>query len=108
MNEAQIRQRLHALLQDVDDTEKQADGNDAPVELDQTSIGRLSRMDAMQQQAMALATTARRKVQKQRLMNALKRLDEGWYGECAECGDDIARARLDHDPAAHLCISCAR
>ncbi len=77
------------------------------VMLDQTSVGRLSRMDAMQQKAMADAEEARRQAGIARLENALKLLEEGEYGWCASCGEPIAPARLEIDPAATLCVKCA-
>ncbi len=79
----------------------------APVELDQTRQGRLSRMDAMQGQAMAQATDARRRRQIAALKAALARIDNGEFGECVECGEPIAEARLNSNPAITLCIDCA-
>lgn len=79
-----------------------------PVELDQQSVGRLSRMDAMQQQEMAQAETRRRTSDLARIEMALNRIAEGEYGWCADCGEAIAYRRLEIDPAAHLCIACAR
>ena len=77
------------------------------VALDQQSVGRLSRMDAMQQQAMAKATERQRAVEVYRIENALKRLDEGEYGACAGCGEEISEKRLEVDPAATHCVKCA-
>lgn len=77
------------------------------VTLDQQSVGRLSRMDAMQQQAMAQATERKRASELTRIENALKRLEAGDYGYCVECDDEIALKRLEIDPAATLCIKCA-
>ena len=78
------------------------------VELDQQSVGRLSRMDAMQQQEMAQAEARRRTSDLARIEIALNRVAEGEYGWCAECGEPIAFRRLEIDPAAALCIGCAR
>lgn len=78
-----------------------------PVTLDQQSVGRLSRMDAIQVQEMARATEVRRKGRLQRITNALKRIDDGSFGECLECGDDIAPKRLELDPTVTHCINCA-
>jgi len=64
-------------------------------------------MDAMQRKAMADAEEARRQVEILRLERALKLIDEGEYGWCASCGEEIAPARLKADPAATLCVSCA-
>ena len=77
------------------------------VELDQQMVGRLSRMDALQAQAMAKAQGLRRQQETQRLKTALIRMDEGEYGCCEDCGEDIALKRLQLDPAALKCISCA-
>lgn len=100
----QIAQALAAL--DAGD-DLGAEGQ-ATVALDQQSVGRLSRMDALQNQAMAKAQHSRRALERKRLKAALLRMDEGEFGSCEDCGDDIAPARLDLDPAALLCISCAR
>lgn len=77
------------------------------VELDQQSVGRLSRMDALQQQEMAQAEARRRTSDLARIEMALIRMTEDEYGWCAECGEPIAFRRLEIDPAATLCISCA-
>lgn len=79
----------------------------APVELDQQSVGRLSRMDAMQKQAMAEETARRRAGQIVRLRRALARIEEGEFGYCLDCGEPIAAARLDIDPAYEKCVDCA-
>ena len=78
-----------------------------PVELDQQSVGRVSRMDALQVQAMAQALEARRQGRLLRIEAALQRLDAGEYGLCEECGDDIPAKRLEIDPATERCIDCA-
>jgi DnaK suppressor protein len=92
-------------LQSQDETN--ADSRDTVV-LDQTSVGRLSRMDAMQQQAMAKATRQNRTTEIQAIKNALIRLEEGEYGYCEDCGEDIPAKRLDLTPTAIRCVSCAR
>lgn len=78
-----------------------------PVELDQQSVGRLSRMDAMQVQAMAQAVEARRQGRLQRIDAALHRLDEGDYGYCVDCGEDVPAKRLAIDPIVERCVDCA-
>lgn len=83
-----------------------ADSRDT-VELQQDSVGRLSRMDALQQQAMAQATERRRGAERARIKAALERIDEGEWGYCLNCGEEIAEARLRHDPSIPTCIKCA-
>ena len=78
-----------------------------PVELDQQSVGRLSRMDALQVQAMAQAVDARRRVRLQRIEAALRRIDDGEYGYCAVCGEEIQPKRLAIEPTSERCVDCA-
>lgn len=76
------------------------------VTLDQSMVGRLSRMDAMQAQQMAQETARRRQLQLQKIDNALRRLEAGDYGYCFKCGEEIDAARLNFDPACTRCIEC--
>lgn len=78
-----------------------------PVELDQTRVGRLSRMDALQAQAMSKATEMRRHQELQRIDAALARLETGEFGYCLMCGGDISLRRLRSDPTTPVCIDCA-
>jgi DnaK suppressor protein len=98
-----LLKRQKALLS----TAEQGENSAETVELDQTKVGRLSRMDALQSQAMAKATNQRRDMELRRIAAALRRLDEGEYGDCLGCGEPIAPQRLQADPAAPLCIQCA-
>lgn len=79
----------------------------APVMLDQQSVGRLSRMDAIQQQAMAAAQERARMLDLVRIEMAERRLAENEYGYCADCGDVIPDKRLAIDPMAEKCVRCA-
>lgn len=80
----------------------------AIVELDQSKVGRLSRMDAMQGQAMAQASRERREVKLRLIDAALARIDADDYGYCQNCDEPIAPSRLEFDPTVLLCIDCAR
>ncbi|HVC50905.1 MAG TPA: TraR/DksA family transcriptional regulator [Stellaceae bacterium] len=79
-----------------------------PVQLDQTTVGRVSRMDAVQQQAMALEAERRRGLELRRIEAALRRIEKGEYGICVSCGEEIAPKRLDLDPTVPTCVKCAR
>jgi len=105
MNKA--RAALHARRDELTALNDLAADARGTVTLDQQSVGRLSRMDAMQQQAMAQATERQRSAELVRIEQALKRISEEEYGFCEECGDEIADKRLAIDPAANLCIRCA-
>ncbi|MFW6027781.1 MAG: TraR/DksA family transcriptional regulator [bacterium] len=79
----------------------------APVALDQQSVGRLSRMDALQLQAMAKAQCQRRAQRLKLIDAALSRIKNGEYGICTECDEDIPAKRLEVDPAFARCVDCA-
>ena len=104
---AKFRPRLEAMLADLVAERDAAAAGRAAVQLDQQSVGRLSRMDAMQQQQMALAAGRQRDTQIARIRNALDRMDKDEFGFCVKCGEDIPEPRLEADPAAHLCLACA-
>ena len=103
-----VRQRLIAVREELQQLSKISDESRRPVALDQQSVGRLSRMDAIQQQAMNEATQRSRQRDLNRIDAALSRVDDGDYGYCMECGESIAEGRLEVDPVAEKCISCAR
>ena len=83
-------------------------GDRKPVELDQQSVGRVSRIDSLQVQAMSNAAEARRQQRVRMLEAALQRIADGEFGYCTECAEPINEGRLKTDPAATRCIGCAR
>lgn len=75
-------------------------------EIDQGAMGRLSRMDAMQVQAMDAETERRRATELHRIDDALARIENKEYGWCVTCGEEIAPKRLENDPAVAQCVDC--
>lgn len=102
-----MRKKLLEMKQELLRLAETGDEAAAVVELDQTKVGRLSRMDAMQAQAMAQASVQRRDMMLRQIDAALKRIDDGEYGYCRDCGEPIDPRRLEVDPTALLCIACA-
>jgi DnaK suppressor protein len=105
---ASVRQKLLARRDELLTEDQLSAADRAPVTLDQDSVGRLSRIDAMQVQAMALAQARRRQNERSAIDAALRRIEEDEFGYCLKCGEDIVPARLDHNPAVATCINCAR
>ena len=103
-----FRSLIQRQLSELTDVDSARRGEAAPVELDQTRVGRLSRQDALQTQALSVAALARNRARIERLRLALRRIEEGEYGWCEECGRDIPEARLEIDPAAEHCVACAQ
>lgn len=101
-----LAQRVADELQQVAQSLTQAAEDASTVELDQTSVGRLSRMDAMQQQAMAKERQQRLRLRQRQLLAAQDRVSQGVYGRCCECDEDIDLDRLQQDPAVVFCMAC--
>ncbi len=101
------RERLAAKREEIEAESRLSSEARNVVELDQQTVGRLSRMDAMQQQAMAEAQERSRKHDLARIDMAHRRIADGEYGYCVECDTEIPDGRLAIDPMAERCINCA-
>lgn len=100
-------QRLHSELALLSQQLSQSAQDADAVVLDQSAMGRVSRNDALQQQAMALQMRARLQQRQRKLEAALARIAQGSFGLCCECQEPIAPARLDADLASVFCADCA-
>lgn len=90
------------LEQQLQDAESATD----VVTLDQTSVGRVSRIDAMQQQSMAMSTRVKAQASLRKVLKALKRVESGDYGYCENCDEAIRFDRLKVQPEASHCLNC--
>jgi DnaK suppressor protein len=99
-----ILERERAEILDLSDTTEE---ERRPVELDQQSVGRLSRMDAMQVQAMSKALDVRRQGRLGIIETTLRRLENDDFGYCEICDEAIPAKRLEIDPSARRCVKCA-
>ena len=104
----ELAEKLHARLREI--AEERATNADArqTVALDQASVGRVSRIDALQGQQMALAQDRNRTVEVHQIEAALQRVADGSYGYCITCDEEISEKRLRFNPAAPTCIGCAK
>lgn len=103
-----VREQLLKRRRAVEEVVASSANDRAPVELDQTRVGRLSRMDALQQQAMAQATDNRRTMELARIDAALQRVERGDFGFCVACDEPIEEKRIALDPTLPTCVDCAR
>lgn len=103
-----LREQLVELVAELESTLRSSADSASPVVLDQSSVGRLSRMDAMQQQAMAKATRAKAQVRLAQCKVALSSFDRDEYGLCRKCEEPIGYRRLSAKPEAPLCLECQR
>jgi DnaK suppressor protein len=107
MDKKGLKSKLLVLEEEVQALIEQVESASKPVELDQSSVGRLSRMDAMQNQAMALANKTRQNEQLHKIRTALRNIERDDFGRCVECDNHIAEGRLLLDPTHIYCVSCA-
>ena len=103
-----FRQKLLTLRRNLLEVEASGNESAGTVELDQSKVGRLSRIDALQNQALAKGTRQRRTIQKHRIDSALSRLENGTYGLCVGCEEAIDLKRMEFDPSIPLCLDCAQ
>lgn len=101
------RQLLNERRAEIGELLEQGEEATGVVELDPQQVEHDSRLEAQQQQAIALDTERRRRLELLRVDAALERLELGEYGLCLACGAPIADARLTLDPAVALCVACA-
>ena len=102
-----MRQKLLGLREQLESIASISEQSLAVVELDQSKVGRLSRMDAMQAQAMAQASGNRRDQLLRQISAALTRIDNDEYGYCVSCEEPIPTKRLEFDPTETRCVDCA-
>ena len=102
-----FRARLLRMREELTSIEETSDAAAEPVKLDQTRVGRLSRMDAMQAQAMSIDAKRRREQMLRKVAAALARIDSDDYGYCVDCDEPIDPRRLQADPTVTTCITCA-
>lgn len=107
MDTGLFEKRLRVELDTVVAALVQAADSAATVELDQSSVGRVSRIDAIQQQAMAIGFQNRLQLRKRKLEAALNRIAAERFGLCCECQDELEMERLEADPATVFCAACA-
>ncbi len=107
--ELDLAQVKNALIRMRDELSGINLSNDAAgiVELDQSRVGRLSRMDAMQAQAMSQESNRRREATLAAIAAALTRIESSVFGKCLACGENINPKRLAVDPTVRRCIECA-
>lgn len=107
---AQLEELEGILLEALEKLERSMTVTDAaakPVELDQTSVGRLSRMDSLQSQAVSSNLQHRERARLAGILAALERIEKGSYGACTACGAAIQYGRLLVFPEAGTCSACA-
>jgi DnaK suppressor protein len=102
-----LRGDLEALREELEKALGLAREGARPVSLD-NPIGRVSRVDALQQQAMAQANRRSVELRLAQVRQALSAMDEGDYGYCRRCEEPIAVRRLQSRPEAPFCVECQR
>ena len=102
----EYRSKLEGVLAEIEDYLSKSEDAAEAVSPDK-SLGRLSRMEAMQDQQLVLEVRRRHKRRKADVLNAIARLEQDQYGNCIFCGNQISADRLDVFPEVQICVNCA-
>ncbi len=102
---AELRHDLAADRLRLEDSLQLTKEGSKPVDLS-TPIGRLSRMDAMQQQEMTKASRSTLETRLRQVHASLDAHRKGDYGSCRSCSEPIGYPRLKARPEAPFCLSC--
>ena len=102
----ELEERLIELAHELDALISQSKQRAKPVTLDQSKVGRLSRMDAMQGQALAVAGLSRVLAQQSEIQRKLRLLNSTEFGLCEECNQLIPFQRIFLNPLANYCVGC--
>lgn len=102
----ELKSELEALRIELETSLNESKSASDPVKLDQQLMGRVSRIDAIQQQNMASANRANQELRLRRINHALKLIEKEDYGFCRQCDEPIGFGRLKIKPEATLCIKC--
>jgi len=103
--EEELCKALRSLQEDLQRQLEESGDATATVDLEQP-IGRLSRIDALQQQKMAKEQRRRQELRLAQVKQALKVLDDGEYGSCRRCEEPIGYPRLKARPESPFCLEC--
>lgn len=107
MNDKQAKLYQEKLAEALQEIEKSLSKSEAAAVSPDKSLGRLSRVEAMQDQQLILEVRRRHKKRKLEIINAMSRLEQDKFGKCSFCGADISEERLDVFPEVQTCIRCA-
>ncbi len=102
----ELEVRARELLTQLE-TELARDNPEAEAVAPDAAIGRLSRLDSMQHQEMAKEAQRRKEQRLHLLQEALQRMDDGTFGTCLRCGEEMGFARLNAAPETKFCRICA-
>jgi DnaK suppressor protein len=103
-----IRTELLRTLTKLERSLKISGESARPRDLEQDTVGRLSRIDALQTQGLTKTLAERERAQLAQVVDALRRIEEGSYGSCNACGGPIPFERLLVFPETRACTTCAR
>ena len=101
-----LEDKTRALIAELEAAVAKSGDDTAAISPD-AAIGRLSRIDAMQQQEMAKAGVRRHRMRIVALKETLRLMDDGTYGICVRCKEDIEYSRLESAPEVKLCAKCS-
>ncbi|MEL6923522.1 MAG: TraR/DksA C4-type zinc finger protein [Bacteroidota bacterium] len=102
----QLKTKIEQQIEKLESEMIQLEANTAPIS-PENAIGRVSRMDAINNKGVAEAALANTKRKFSKLKMALGKVDEAGFGLCARCRQPIPAPRLMFMPESTRCVNCA-
>lgn len=101
-----LRGRLKELLATSETEVKELEKLTQPIK-PENSLGRISRMDAINNKSVAEAALRNKKKKIAQMKLALSNIDKEGFGTCENCKRPIQPARLIYMPESTKCVNCA-
>ncbi|MFT4861469.1 MAG: DnaK suppressor protein [Pseudohongiellaceae bacterium] len=102
----QLKTQLQQMVFELEQQIGLSENSTTVVTLDQSAVGRVSRVDALQQQSMALSLQRSAQQNLRQVKVALGSIERDCFGYCQHCDEPIAFARLQIQPATRFCLKC--
>ena len=103
---SELRELIEGRIREMKESMPYLEEESKPV-APSVSLGRLTRMEALNDKGVNEHVLAQNKATLQKLENALRRMETGEYGTCIRCGGEIPIGRLRLVPEALICVPCA-
>ncbi len=107
MDKIEVKQLIESQIAKTEKKVKAYEEMSLPITPDD-AIGRISRMDAINNKSVTEAALRQAKDKLSKLRHAMNRLDEADFGNCQRCGNPIPIMRVVLMPQSPYCVRCAQ
>lgn len=102
----QLKKEIKQMIKKITEEVKSLEESSAPVK-PENSIGRISRMDAINNKSVVEASLRNRKRKLSKMQVALSKIGDETFGICSQCKKSINPKRIALMPESDRCVRCA-